>query len=63
MLQSYADGTLVYATAVVGRPVDWVDNPCPLMGRVLDVFLLAQKAATGEQFGQPSAQKVLHGDV
>ena len=47
--QAHADGTLVYATAIVGCAVDGVDNPQVLVVDVAQACLLAQEATARQQ--------------
>ena len=45
--ESYADSALSYATGIVCRAVDRVDNPCVFVGCVVDVLFLADEAGRG----------------
>ena len=63
MLQSYADGALVDATAVVGCAVDGIDNPCVFLSQLMAVFFLAKEAAAGKQGGKAFFEGVLNGEV
>ena len=63
VLQSHADGTLVNATAVIGRTVDGINNPRVFMVESMTVFFLTKETASRQQCGQFPLQEFLNGKI
>lgn len=57
--ERHADAAVLVAAGVVGRPVDRVDDPHVVMGRIGKILLLAQESAPWKQRSKPPGEEML----
>ena len=63
LFQSDADGTLVNPSAIVGCPINRIDNPGIFMSHIVDLFFFTEESGCRHECGQLVAKEILYGHV